>query len=87
MMQIKSGCCKTNTTRHHKMTCGDECHEKYVELLVEKDGTHQMITDIETGMTYNVPTRLVIEKGISQEELKNYPRCEKDAQEEEHLKR
>ena len=31
------------------------------------------VVDIENGIAYKIPTRLIIEEGLRQEDLKNYP--------------
>lgn len=55
------------------VTCSDECHEKLVHRLEREFGIYKKVTDIETGKSYKVPTRDIIEKGLKYRDLKNYP--------------
>lgn len=59
-----------------KMTCSSICHEKFVEFCEKEYGVSKMVTDITTGITYVVPTRDIVEKGLKWEDLPNYPRYE-----------
>lgn len=39
-------------------------------------GGYKKVTDMVTGKTHRVPTRYIIEKGLKQTELKNFPEWE-----------
>jgi hypothetical protein len=56
-----------------KVTCSDECHEKLVQELEEKFGVYKRVKDSVTGKIYRVPTRDIVEKGLSFGDLMNYP--------------
>ena len=56
-----------------KVTCSDECHEKLVQELEEKFGVYKRVADSVTGKIYRVPTRDIVEKGLSFGDLMNYP--------------
>lgn len=73
MKEIKSACCDADVFNHQKITCSDNCHTKFVEQMIEKFGENKKITDETSGLSYKVPTRLIIEEGISQGQLKNFP--------------
>jgi len=55
------------------LTCSDECHEKLVKILVQKLGEYKKVCSIATGKCYRVPTRTIIEKGLTHEDLVKFP--------------
>ena len=55
------------------MTCSDDCHEKLVYRLEQEYGIYKKAVDIVTGKAHRVPTRDIIERGLRQMDLKNYP--------------
>lgn len=61
-----------------RMTCSENCHEEFIKFCEEQYGVTKKVVDSTTGIVYNVPTREIIEKGLSHEDLHNYPVCEKD---------
>lgn len=62
-----------------KMTCSVLCHEKFVEFCEREYGISKKVEDQTTGITYKVPTRDIIEKGLKWEYLPKYPRWEEIA--------
>jgi len=54
-------------------TCSDECHKKLIDQLVKEFGEYKKVVDAETGKTYKVPTRDILEHGLSYEDLWQYP--------------
>lgn len=60
-----------------KMTCSDDCHEKFVEFCEGQYGISKKVVDQTTGISYKVPTRDIIEKGLKWKDLTNYPRWKK----------
>ena len=58
---------------HQKITCGDYCHEKFILQMIKEHGMFKKVVDITSGINYKVPTRLIIEDGLRQQDLKNYP--------------
>lgn len=73
IVDMKSNCCDADIDIFSSITCSEKCHEEYVKSLENKFGKYKKITDIESGITYRVPTRDIIEKGIKQEDLPRYP--------------
>ncbi|MBA7550702.1 hypothetical protein ES705_43225 [subsurface metagenome] len=71
MMKICVVCGKENIYR--EFTCSDECHEMFKQKLIKEFGEYKIVVDLTTGKEHRVPTADIIEKGISQEDLKNYP--------------
>ena len=69
----KSVCCNSDVEIHSKMTCSNFCQDKFVLKMIEKYGLFKKVVDIDSGIAYKVPTRLIIKEGLRQEELKNYP--------------
>lgn len=56
-----------------ELTCSDECHEELAWRLISKFGEFKKVISMTTGIAYRVPTRDVIEKGLREEELDQYP--------------
>jgi len=73
IMDVKSVCCKADIESHQKITCGDSCHEKFIIKMLQEHGLFKKVIDMDSGIAYKIPTRLIIEEGLRQEELKNYP--------------
>lgn len=61
-----------------KMTCSVNCHEKFVEFCEGQYGISKKVIDQTTGISYKVPTRDIIEKGLKWKDLLNYPRWEEN---------
>ncbi|MDP2660952.1 MAG: hypothetical protein Q8R28_09510 [Dehalococcoidia bacterium] len=55
-------------------TCGPTCHEELVAWFEREVGTHKRVTRMTTGETFMVPVRDIIEKGVREEDLDQYPR-------------
>ena len=53
-------------------TCSEECHQKFVKKIIKEFGEYKKVVDAETGKTYKVPTRDIIEK-LRWRNLINYP--------------
>jgi len=73
IMDVKSVCCNADIESHQKITCGDYCHEKFIIKMLQEHGLFKKVVDIESGISYKIPTRLIIEEGLRQKDLKNYP--------------
>jgi hypothetical protein len=55
------------------MTCSDECHEELVRRLVADSGEFKKVVRLSTGVAYKVPTMDIIEKGLKEGEVDQYP--------------
>jgi len=55
------------------VTCSDTCHEKFVERLIQEFGEFKKVCSLVTGKCYRVPTRVIIERGLTHEELVKFP--------------
>lgn len=55
-------------------TCSEECHEKLKEKIITEFGEFKKIVRASTGEVFKVPTIDIIEKGIREQELDQYPR-------------
>ena len=73
VMDVKSICCNADIESHQKITCGDYCHEKFIVKMMCEHGLYKKVTDQESGISYKVPTRVIIEEGIRYQDLKRYP--------------
>ncbi len=70
---IKSACCDVDVLNHQNITCSEECHSKFVEKMLAEFGNYKKITDEDSGLSYKVPTKQIVEEGITQDQLKNFP--------------
>jgi hypothetical protein len=59
--------------RAFTFTCNADCHKVWIDRLVAQHGETKHITYTVTGKTYAVPTRVILEKGISAEDLPSFP--------------
>jgi len=73
IMDVKSICCNSDVVINNKITCSDFCHNQYILKKIDEDGLFKKVVDLDSGITYRVPTRLLIEEGLRQEDLKNFP--------------
>ena len=55
------------------LTCGGDCHEIAIDFIESQFGVYKKVTDEVSGITYKVPVRDIIEKGLKQPDLVNYP--------------
>lgn len=55
-------------------TCSEKCHGTLVDELVKKFGEFKKVVDVETGTSYKVPTRDVLERRLRYEDLKKHPK-------------
>ena len=69
-------CSEPTVTNKLKLTCGDNCHDKFVEFCEWQYGISKRVVDQTTGISYKVPTRDIVEKGLKWKDLVNYPRWE-----------
>ncbi|GEM_PF-1179730 len=65
--------CRMTTSEGH-MTCSPEHHEAFLMLLEREFGTHKKITRMTTGETFLVPVRDIVEKGVKEHDLDQYPK-------------
>lgn len=72
-MDVKSVCCNSDVEINNKITCSDHCHDKYIEKMMIQCGLFKKVIDQKTNIAYKVPIRVIIEEGLKQEELKNFP--------------
>ena len=59
-----------------RITCSENCHERFVEELEREFGREKVVVDEATGRRHLVPTRQIIERGVRQENLKFFPEAE-----------
>jgi hypothetical protein len=65
--------CNMHILTRGRMTCSENCHEKFVKICEEEFGIAKKVIDDTTGIMYKVPTRDIIEKGITWRDLTKYP--------------
>lgn len=61
------------TPRLFTFTCNADCHKTWIDRLVEQHGAVKHITYAPTGKTYAVPTRVILETGITAADLPTFP--------------
>lgn len=59
--------------RSYTFTCDQACHTEWVRQLLVQYGETRVITSLETKKSYLVPTRVILEEGITHEALVAYP--------------
>lgn len=55
-------------------TCSDACHDKLVDNLVAEFGEFKKVVRVTTGEAFKVPTRDILERGIRERDLDQYPK-------------
>ncbi len=60
-----------------ELTCSDECHAELVKRLIARFGEFKKVVRQSTGIAYKVPIRDIIERGIREQDLDQYPLWEK----------
>ena len=65
--------CNEPITGESRVTCSERCHEELVRLAEGQFGKVKNVVDSVTGISYKVPTRDIIEKGLKWEDLTKYP--------------
>ena len=60
-------------TINGQTTCSNPCHELLVAFIEATYGRYKKIGRASTGQFFRVPTRDLIEKGIKESELDQYP--------------
>jgi len=57
-----------------EFTCSDKCHDEMLRRLIEKYGEFKIVVRASTGEKFKVPTRDIMEKGIREQDLDQYPK-------------
>lgn len=76
LVNVKSKCCGTGAQSVVRLTCSEKCHDEFVKILEKEFGTVKKVTDETTGVGYRIPTRDIIERGLTWQDLPKYPRWE-----------
>lgn len=61
-----------------ELTCSDECHQELVRQLIAQFGEFKKVVRQSTGIAFKLPTRDIIERGVKEKELDQYPIWEKE---------
>ena len=56
-----------------ELTCSDACHKELAKRLISQFGEFKKVVRQRTGIAYRVPLMDIIEKGIREEDLDQYP--------------
>ena len=80
LAKLRDGVCPTCLSRLppfqervREFTCNDECHQKWINEIIFRLGKVRHITLLTTGKIYAVPTRVILEEGITGAALSKYP--------------
>lgn len=65
--------CDKTYDRGRELTCSDECHEELIRRLIAEFGEFKKVVRESTGIAYSVPTRDIIERGLREQDLDQYP--------------
>ena len=68
--------CLKRYDQGREWTCSDECHEELIRRLIAEFGQFKKMVRQSTGLAYKVPTMDIIERGIKEKNLDQYPRWE-----------
>ena len=60
--------------RPYRTTCSKSCHEKLIEQLEQAFGTDKKIVRLSTGEAFRVPLRDIVEHGLKEQTLGQYPK-------------
>jgi len=59
--------------RPRTYTCSEACHAAWIAQIIARHGETRPITSSATGKTYLVPTRVILEQGITGADLPRFP--------------
>lgn len=65
--------CGTPYFGGRQFTCSESCHQELVNRLIAQFGEFKMVVRASTGEAFKIPTRDIIEKGVREQELDQYP--------------
>lgn len=68
--------CGKFSSEVRRLTCSQACHDELANRLVTQYGEFKKVARMTTGEAFKVPTRDIIEKGIRERDLDQYPRWE-----------
>jgi len=68
--------CQKIYSQGRETTCSDTCHEELVRRLIAEFGEFKKVVRQKTGVAYRVPTTDIIELGVKEVDLDQYPRWE-----------
>jgi len=65
--------CRKHYEGGRELTCSDECHQELVRRLITEFGEFKKVVRASTGVAYKVPTKDIIETGLKEQDLDQYP--------------
>lgn len=65
--------CQAECKGQYKYTCSKTCHEIWLVQIRREYGNYQKVVRISTGEAFKVPTALIYEQGIKEQELNRFP--------------
>jgi len=65
--------CQKIYSQGREITCSGWCHDKLISCIVAEFGEFKMVIRQATGIAYRVPTRDIIEFGLREVDLSQYP--------------
>lgn len=73
IVDVKSKCCSVDVQPVGRITCSEKCHDEFVERLEKGFGEEKKVVDSTTGIAYRVPTKDIVERGLTWKDLPKYP--------------
>lgn len=70
---VMSDCCNADVLFMGNITCSPVCHEEFVIAAEKEFGMFKKVVDGTTKIAYKIPTRDIIEKGLTWADLPGYP--------------
>jgi len=70
--------CGKTFEKGREVTCSQVCHDELVNRLMSQFGEYKKVVRMTTGEAFKVPTRDILEKGIREQDLDQYPRWDGD---------
>lgn len=77
-IDVKSKCCNADVQSVGRMTCSENCHEEFIKFCEKEYGIVKKVVDDTTGISYKVPTRDIVEKGLYWKDLNKYPQWDEN---------
>ncbi len=68
--------CDRFYTGGREASCSEPCHAELINRLVAQFGEFKKVVRSSTGEAFKVPTRDILEKGIREQDLDQYPKWE-----------
>ncbi len=76
MTKLRCVVCDTEFEAENKVTCSPACHEEFVRYMTWRYGEFKKVIRMSTGEAFKVPVVDIIEMGVKEQDLDQYPKWE-----------